>query len=221
MFVIWRHQPWSYAIRWKINEWLQNFLGKAADGCVKDGHQKQHHQGCVSLSACVACQRKQERQIHKDFFSWFSRTPNSASVASMDLGCIWPSFNLSLAWAGSGTRARIPLLHSHIFVTAGGGGGCVIWGLARYTALVTVLASRQGFLFGSQLKRTMVRQRTEGCVWASVCVRLRKSLEKWAAKKVKALSKWRKSHNAEAIRSRQQSTLSHSCCVTAVVNNLT
>lgn len=139
---------------------------------------------------------------------------------------IWVAFGRGLTWVWPGLGqgqawARIPLLHSHIFVTAGGGGGCVIWGLARYTALVTVLVSRQGFLFGSQLKRTTVRQRTEGCVWASVCVRLRKSLEKWAVKKVKALSKGRKSHNAEAIRSRQQSTLSHSCCVTAVVNNLT
>lgn len=26
-----------------------------------------------------------------------------ASVAGVDLGCIWPWFNLRLAWAGSGT----------------------------------------------------------------------------------------------------------------------
>lgn len=42
---------------------ITEFLGDAAEGCVIDGHQEQHHQGCEFV--CVSYQKKQERQNPK------------------------------------------------------------------------------------------------------------------------------------------------------------
>lgn len=61
---------------------------------------------------------------------------------------------------------------------------------AKYSTLVTVQTSRQRFLSGSDLKRTMFSK------------------------------SWRNSHNAAAISTRQQSTLRHSCCGAAAVNSV-
>lgn len=167
MFVIWRRQNWSHAIRWKIAGWLQRQRQTDVSWiAIKNNIVKD-----VSSPACVACQGKRGRQNYVGLFSWSSRTQNSASVASVDLGCIWPWFNLRLAWAGSGTSLGPDpsATLAHICHSRPGEEAVLSEAPARYTALVTVLASRQGFLFGSQLKRTTVRKRTEGCVWASVC----------------------------------------------------
>lgn len=170
MFVIWRHQN---AIRWKNKDWLQNFFKKklreemlhVSRMAIKN---KIIKDVSVSVCVCAVCQRKQEKQDHRDSFLWISRT--QCSVASMDLRRIWPWFNLSgLGWVRDKLGPRSHCYTRTYLSQQAGGGGCVIWGSARYTALVTVLTSRQGFLFGSQLKRTTVRKRTEKCVWASMC----------------------------------------------------
>lgn len=78
----------------------------------------------VSLSACVRGNNK-DRSIKTSYDSHVLKTlllwPAWIWAAfGRGLTCVWPGLGQGQVWA------RIPPLHSHIFVTAGGGEGCVI-----------------------------------------------------------------------------------------------
>jgi len=105
MFVIWRHQNWSYAIRWKITDWLQKcYFFKRGSGRMCQRWPSKATSSRMWVRRHVWFVRGNEWDGIINTSSHDSHIlKNSASVARLDLVCIWPRFNLCLAGAGSGT----------------------------------------------------------------------------------------------------------------------
>lgn len=82
-------------IRNKMKDYraITDFSREAADGCVINGHQKQQHQGRELVCVCGLSDETRKASSHD------SHILKIASVARVDVGCIWPWFNLYLAWA--------------------------------------------------------------------------------------------------------------------------
>lgn len=92
---------------------ITEFLREAAGRCVRDGHHKQHHQGFKFVCMCGLSEKTSKNKMIKTYscdsnvLIWVEVDP--------DLTCVWPGLGRGHAWA------QIPMLHSHIFVTAGQG----------------------------------------------------------------------------------------------------
>lgn len=101
MFAGWRHQKWSYAIRWKI--WVITEKKMAVTSNIIKG---------FCLFARLVRGNKRNEMIKT-----YSLDSNVRILdeSDHDLTCVWPGLGQGHVWA------QIPKLHSHIFVTAGQG----------------------------------------------------------------------------------------------------